>query len=64
MPGMGTLDWYRIGKALNEIGFDKVFNYEADETYMRLYSLPNSYQTYLDTFRLYAELGKAIIQAK
>ena len=64
MPGLGTLDWRRIGKALNDIGFDKVFNYEADDTYMRLYYLPNNQKVYKDIFGLYAQLGEEIINSK
>ncbi len=64
MPGLGGMDWRRIGKALNDIGFDGVFNYEADSAYAPLYYLPNNQKAYMDLFRLFAELGKAIINSK
>lgn len=32
-PGAGSLDWYSIGKALRDIGFEECFNYETSPYY-------------------------------
>jgi sugar phosphate isomerase/epimerase len=62
MAGMGKLDWWSIGKALNDIGFEDVFNYEADCPYGHL----GNYRKILslDLLKVYAEVGKAIISVK
>ena len=62
MPGMGKIDWFGIGKALNDIGFEDVFNYEADNPYARFGSYRDKLS--LSLFRVYAEFGKAIISRK
>ena len=62
MPGMGKIDWYSVGKALNDIGFDKVFNYEADNPYGKL--VPFGTSLSLKLFKLYAEFGKAVINVR
>ena len=63
MPGMGKIDWWGIGKALNDIGFDEVFSFEADTPFAKfdiIEDLPTRKKLALDLFRCYAELGKAI----
>lgn len=61
MPGMGRIDWYAIGKALNDIEFDGIFNYEADRPYARLDQYKSIFSK--EYLRVYAELGKAIVNA-
>ena len=61
MPGYGKLDWFAIGKALRDIGYDGVFNYEADRTYAKIG--PFRKELSLDFLRVYAELGKSIVNA-
>ena len=62
MPGYGNLDWFAIGKALNDIGYEGVFNFEADRTYVKLGEFRQEFTA--DFLKLYAELGKAISEAK
>ena len=62
MPGIGKIDWYAVGKALNDIGYEGVFNYEAPRTYQRLG--PFAKQLTADVLRVYVELGKAITSVK
>ena len=62
MPGMGKIDWYGIGKALNDIGYEDVFNYEADNSYGRL-GVHRS-RLSMKLMKLYAEFGKAVINVK
>ncbi|MBQ9543696.1 MAG: sugar phosphate isomerase/epimerase [Clostridia bacterium] len=67
MPGMGKIDWWGIGKALNDIGFDEVFSYEADCPYLRFYEIEDldARKTLTrDLLKCYAEIGKAIISVK
>ena len=58
MPGYGKLDWVLIGKALDDIGYEGVFNYEADRTYFKLGELRKELS--LEFLKLYAELAKSI----
>ena len=62
MPGMGRIDWYGVGKALNDIGFDGIFNYEACRTYGSLGIYKK--ELMVEYIRVFAELGKAIISVK
>lgn len=62
MPGMGRIDWYGVGKALNDIGFDGIFNYEAERPFANLGMYKK--ELMLDYLRVYAELGKAIVSVK
>ena len=59
IPGYGKLDWISIGKALNDIGYEGVFNYEADRTYFRLGEFRKELS--LEFLKLYAELGRSIV---
>ena len=34
-PGGGKADWYRIGKALNDIGYEDVFSFEISNPDIR-----------------------------
>ena len=62
MAGLGKIDWWGIGKALNDIGFDGIFNYEADDTYSHL--CDQAKHLALDFLKVYAEVGKAIVSVK
>ena len=62
LPGFGTLDWVSIGRALRDIGYEGVFNYEADRLFSKLGVFRKDLS--LDFLRLYAALGKSIINAK
>ncbi|MBQ9543695.1 MAG: sugar phosphate isomerase/epimerase [Clostridia bacterium] len=67
MPGMGKLDWWGIGKALNDIGYEDVFNYESDPPYSHfniIGDLPTRKKLVLDLMRCYAELGRAITSVR
>ena len=58
MPGMGRLDWHGIGKALYDIGFEGVFNYESNVPFEYFGSYRKGMAEKL--LKVYAELGKAI----
>ena len=60
IPGYGKLDWLSIGKALNDIGYQGVFNYEANRTHYKLGSMNKDF--YREFLNLYVELGRAIIE--
>lgn len=62
MPGIGKIDWYAIGKALNDIGYDDVFSYEANRTF-RLIG-PYTKELSLDFLKVYVALAKAITSVK
>jgi len=67
MPGMGKLDWWSIGKALNDIGFEDVFNYEADPPYSHFAVIKDQAvrkKLAIDLLKVFAELGKAIVSVK
>ena len=59
MPGAGKIDWVSVGKALNEIRFEGVFNYEAAGSFGRI----NKYAKELmpELLCVYAEFGKALL---
>lgn len=62
-PGCGKGDWYRIGKALNDIGFEGVFSFEVANPYWSRF--PEVEAGMLPVLhRLYGELGKAIMDVK
>lgn len=58
MPGLGVMDWESIGRALYEIGYDGIFNYEANMPfeYYGAYKLGPATKI----LKVYAEFGKAI----
>lgn len=58
MPGFGKLDWFAIGKALHDIGYEGVFNFEADRPYYKLGEYTQELS--LELLKMYAQLGKAI----
>ena len=58
MPGYGKLDWLLIGRALKDIGYEGVFNYEADRPYFRLGEFRKELS--LEFLKVYAELAKSI----
>ena len=62
MPGAGKIDWYSVGKALHDIGYDGVFNFEADRPYYKMGEFV--YELSLDLLKFYAELGKCIAEIK
>ena len=62
MPGLGKLDWWSIGKALNDIGYSDAFNYEADISYVGLGQFQEKIS--LSLLSVYAEMAKAIITVK
>lgn len=63
IPGAGKGDWYRIGKALNDIGFEGAFSYEVGNPYWTRF--PEIEAGMLPILhRLYSELGRAITAAK
>ena len=55
MPGIGKIDWYAIGKALNDIGYENVFSYEANRTFRLLG--PYKDELSIDFLKLYVALG-------
>lgn len=62
-PGGGKADWYRIGKALNDIGYEDVFSFEISNPYFQKF--PEIDGDMLPILhKLYVELGKAILGAK
>jgi sugar phosphate isomerase/epimerase len=62
-PGSGKGDWYRIGKALNDIGFEGVFSFEVGNPYcLRFPEVEAGMLPILH--RLYGELGRAITSVK
>lgn len=61
IPGYGKLDWVSIGKALNDIGYDGVFNYEANRTHSKLGPMNKDF--YKEFLQVYVELGRAIIES-
>jgi len=61
MPGFGKLDWYSIGKALRDIGYEGVFNFEADRSYYKLGEFGKELS--LDLLKFYAKLGRAIVES-
>lgn len=61
MPGCGTMDWFAIGKALRDIDYEGVFNYEAGRTYSKLGVFREDLS--LDFLKLYAALAKSIVGA-
>ncbi|MBE6591841.1 MAG: sugar phosphate isomerase/epimerase [Ruminococcaceae bacterium] len=62
MPGLGKLDWWSIGKALNDIGYKDSFNYEADISYVELGRFQPKLSRYF--LQVYANIAKAIISVK
>lgn len=62
MPGIGKIDWYAIGKALNDIGYENVFSYEANRTFRLLG--PYKDELSIDFLKLYVALAKAITSVK
>lgn len=62
MPGMGVLDWYGIGKALHDIGYDGVFNYECCVPF-ECYG-PYRLGLAEKLLKVYAEVGKAITDSR
>lgn len=62
IPGAGKIDWYAIGKALNDIGYDGVFSYEASASYFRFGE--NGKILMPELIRLFAEIGKVITKAR
>ena len=58
-PGSGKGDWYRIGQALRDIGFEGAFSFELSNPYwLRFPELEKDMLPVLHRF--YVELGKAI----
>ena len=62
MAGMGKIDWWSIGKALNDIGYEDVFNYEADMPFYKLGEYKKDLAVAL--LKVYAELAKEIVNVK
>lgn len=62
MPGIGKNDWLSIGRALNDIGYEDVFSYEANRTFQRI--APYAKELSIEFLKLYAALAKAITNAK
>ena len=60
MPGIGKIDWFAIGKALNDIGYEGIFNYEANRTFVRLG--PYAKELAIDFLELYVMLAKEIMK--
>ena len=58
MPGMGNIDWISIAKALHDIQFEGVFNYEAGRPFYRLGEWRKELS--LTMLKVYAEFGKAM----
>lgn len=62
-PGGGRCDWYRLGKALNDIGYEGVFSYEIGNPYgVKFPELAPDMIPVLH--KMYVELGKAITNVK
>ena len=62
MPGIGKIDWYSIGKALNDIGYEDVFSYEANRTFRRIG--PYGKELTRDFLEVYIMLAKEIANIK
>jgi len=62
MAGMGKIDWWSIGKALNDIGYEDIFNYEADSPFYKLGEYKKDLA--VDLLRVYAEVAKEIVRVK
>lgn len=62
MPGIGKIDWFGIGQALNDIGYEDVFNYEANRTFRRIG--PYAKELSMDFLRLYVALAKTITRKR
>lgn len=60
MPGIGKIDWLAIGKALNDIGYEGIFNYEANRTFVRLGEYAKDLA--IDYLKIYVMLAKTIVQ--
>lgn len=63
-PGAGVIPWYEIGKALNDIGFDKVFSYEADFAHVMTNCVAYRDNIARSMIRLFAEMGRAVQNAR
>jgi len=62
MPGIGKTDWFAIGQALNDIGYEDVFSYEANRTFRRIG--PYAKELSIDFMKLYVALAKTITSKK
>jgi sugar phosphate isomerase/epimerase len=62
MPGIGKIDWYAIGRALNDIGYEGVFNFEANRTFERIVPFRN--ELTMDFLKVYIEMARAITNVK
>lgn len=62
MPGIGKIDWYAVGRALNDIGYEGVFNFEANRTFERI--VPYGEELNVKFLNVYVEMAKAITNAK
>lgn len=62
MPGIGKIDWYAIGKALNDIEYEDVFSFEANRTFRRIE--PYAKELTLDFLKVYVALARTITSIK
>ena len=62
MPGIGKIDWYAIGQALNDIGYEGVFSYESNRTFRRIG--PYAKELSIDFLKMYVTLAKAITRKR
>ena len=62
MPGIGKIDWFAIGQALNDIGYEDVFSYEANRTFRKIGAFANDLA--IDFLELYVVLAKKITNIK
>lgn len=62
MPGIGKIDWYAIGRALNDIGYQGLFNFEANRTFERI--VPFRIELTVDFLKVYIEMARAITNVK
>lgn len=62
MPVIGKIDWFAIGQALNDIGYEDVFSYEANRTFRKIETFANELS--IDFLKLYVALAKKITNIK
>lgn len=62
MPGIGKIDWFAIGQALNDIGYEDVFSYEANRTFRRIG--PYAEELSIEFLKVYVALAKGITNIK
>lgn len=62
MPGIGKIDWCAVGKALNDIGYEGIFSYEANRTFRRIG--PSAKEVAIEFLEDYVLLAKAITNIK